>query len=329
MMRGSWITQAIFVAAKIGIADQIDDEAQSCEELSTRTGVPASSLYRLLRALASIGIFAEVAGRRFEMTPLAACLRSDAPGSLRATSIVMGELYYPAWSSLLPSIQTGHSAFSEVFGTDFFGHFAENAEIGARFQESMANQNRRTNLAIPQDYDFHGFHRIVDIGGGNGSLLAAILQANPGAHGVLFDLPHVLEDGRNYLTEAGLIDRCELVSGSFFNRVPSAGDVYLLRWILHDFDDEAAMQILGACRVAMSPGARLLAVEQIVGEEDDASSWFTKFMDLHMLVLLNGRERTSEEFRELFAASGFQLSRIIPTAPQFSILETFPMPAGA
>ena len=324
MMRGYWISQAISTAARLGIADLLQDGPRTSAELAARADLPATSLHRLLRALASVGVFAELADGTFGLTPLGDCLRTDTPGSLRASGIVMGELLYPAWGELLHSLRTGRPSFERVFGADFFAHLAAHPEQGGRFQEMMANLNLLTNAVVPAAYDFSGFSTIVDVGGGNGSLLAAILRANPAAHGILFDLPHVLEPARRQLLDAAVADRCELVGGDFFTSVPAGGDAYLLRWVLHDFDDEQAVRILSACRAGISREGRLLVVEQVVSGRDEPGDWTTTFLDLQMLILLGGRERTEAEFRELFAAAGFRLRRVIPTESPLSILEGVP-----
>ncbi len=323
MMRGYWVSQAIFTAARLGIADLLEDGARSSDDLAARTGVPARSLHRLLRALASVGVFAERADGTFGTTPLADCLRTDAPGSLRASGIVMGEMLYPAWGELMDSLRTGGPSFERVFGTGFFAHLAGHPELGGRFQEMMAGLNLLTNAAVPAAYNFSALGKVVDVGGGNGSLLASILRANPAVRGVLFDLPHVLDQARRQVADAGVADRCELVGGDFFVGVPEGGDAYLLRWVLHDFDDEQAVRILKACRAAMATEGRLLVVEQVVGISGPGD-WTTKFLDLQMLILLGGRERTESEFRELFVAAGFHLQRVIATESPSCILEGVP-----
>ena len=324
MLRGYWVSQAIVAAAQLGIADHLADGPRSCADLAGCTGVPAGSLRRLLRALASVGVFAEVADGTYGLTPLASCLRADAPGSLRASSIVTGELLYPAWGELLHSLRTGGPSFERVFGAGFFAHLAAHPEVGERFQEMMAHLKLASNAAVPAAYDFSGCGTIVDVGGGNGSLLASVLAANPSARGILFELPHVLDQARRQLADAGVAGRCELVGGDFFAGVPAGGDAYLLRSILHDYDDERAARILRACRAAMPAGGRLLVIEQVVAGGGESGEWMTTFLDLQMLILLGGRERTEAEYRELFAAAGFRLRRVIPTRSPVSILEGVP-----
>jgi hypothetical protein len=324
MLRGYWVSQAIFAAAQLGIADLLEDGPRSCAELAVHTGVPARSLQRLLRALAGIGVFAEVEGETYGLTPLASCLRTDAPGSLRASGIVTGELLYPAWGDLLQSLRTGEPTCEHVFGAGFFAHLTAHPEVGARFQDMMADQKLTTNAAVPAAYDFSGCGTIVDVGGGNGSLIASILAASPASRGILFELPHVLDQARRQLLGAGVVERCEVVGGDFFASVPAGGDAYLLRSILHDYGDERAARILRSCRAAMPMGGRLLVIEQVVPDVGEPGDWMTKFMDLQMLILLGGQERTEAEFRELFVAAGFRLRRVIPTRSPVSILEGIP-----
>jgi hypothetical protein len=321
MMRGFWVSQAIAAAAQLGIADDLANGPRSCADLARITGVPARSLHRLLRALASVGVFAEVEDGSFGLTPLADCLRTDVPGSLRASGILTAELLHPAWGGLLHSLRTGGPSFEQVFGAGFFAHLATHPEMGERFQEMMVHLNLVTNTAVPAAYDFSACSNIVDVGGGNGSLLASILATHPFTRGILFDLPHVLDQARRQLAARGVAARCELVGGDFFTGVPTGGDIYLLRWILHDFDDERAARILRACRAAMPPEGRLLVIEQVVAGGGEPGDWMTKFLDLQMLILLGGQERTEAEFRDLFAAAGFRLQRVIPTASPSSVLE--------
>jgi hypothetical protein len=185
----------------------------------------------------------------------------------------------------------------------------------------MAHLNLVTNTAVPAAYDFSACSNIVDVGGGNGSLLASILATHPFTRGILFDLPHVLDQARRQLAARGVAARCELVGGDFFAGVPTGGDIYLLRWILHDFDDEEAVRILRACRAALPSDGRLLVIEQVVAGRGEPGDWMTKFLDLQMLILVGGQERTEAEFRDLFAAAGFRLQRVIPTASPSSVLE--------
>jgi hypothetical protein len=324
MMLGYSTAQAIFVATRLGIADQMLDGPRSCADLATATGMPATSLLRLLRALSTVGVFEQVDDDVFELTPLAAALRRDVPGSMRATGVAMGEILYRAWSELLYSLETGNPGFDRAFGTDFFSYLAAHPELGESFQEMMSDLNAVTDAAIPASCDFNGVHRVIDVGGGDGSLLAAILKAHPTLHGVLFDQPHVLNMAHRHLSDAGVAERCELVGGDFFDAVPAGGDVYVLRWILHDFDDARAERILHVVRTAIPESGQLLVVEQVLPTGTEPGSWLTAFQDLNMLVMVGGQERTASHFGDLFASGGFQLRRIIQTPSPSAILEAVP-----
>jgi hypothetical protein len=324
MMRGYWISQAIFTAVRFGVADLLADGPRTPEDLAAATGIPTASLARLLRALAGEGVFADLGDAGYGQTPLSDCLRSDAPESLRASGIVMGEVLFPAWVGLADSLRSGRPSFSDRFGAEFFPYLNAHPHLGSRFQEMMADLNSRTNAAIPVAYDFTRLRHVVDIGGGKGSLLAAILQAYSQVRGTLFDLPDVVEQARINLTEAGVVERCEVIGGDFFTGVPTGADAYILRWILHDFDDDRAVKILRACRAAIAPEGRLLVVERMVEPGADPASRANNFQDLQMLILLGGKERTEEEFSRLFEAAGFALRRTIPTGAALRILEGVP-----
>jgi hypothetical protein len=324
MMGGYRISQAIYVAARLGLADLLREGPLSCAALAERTGVPARSLYRLLRALASVGVFAETELETFALTPLAEPLRSDVPGSLRHNGVVLGAITYRMWNELLPALQTGEPQFARVFGAEFWEYLAAHPEVGEPFQQMMASLNAVTSPAVPAAYDFGGLATVVDVAGGNGSQLAAILRANPRLRGVLFDLPYAIEGARQQLTAAGVIDRCALVGGDFWEGVPAGGDAYVLRWILHDYDDERDLRILRHCRAAMPSDGRLLAIERVIPVGENLTAREPKFLDLQMLLSFGGQERTEPEFRHLFAAAGFRLARVIPTGTPSSILEAVP-----
>jgi hypothetical protein len=316
---GHFRAQAIFVATKLGIADHLKNGAQTCAQLARSTSTPPRALYRLLRALASIGVFVEEEGGRFALTPLAETLRSDDPDSLRPLLLLIGEeFHWGPWSHLLYSVTTGESAFEHVHDQRFFEYLAGDREAGANFAAWMT---RATELQIPAilaAYDFSGAQTIVDVGGGQGRLLSAILNSAPNATGVLFDRPEIVDLA--LIASAGLADRCTLARGSFFESVPRGGDLYVLKTVLHDWGDEQCAKILGNCRAALSPGARILVIEMIVppGNEPHPS----KFMDLNMLVLnQGGMERTAGEFETLFHAAGLEISRVLPTRSPLSLIE--------
>ncbi len=319
MISGFWISRAIYVAAKLGIADLVKDRPKTAAELAQETGTHAPSLYRVLRALASVNIFAKDDDGRFHLTPLAATLQSDAPGSLRYMAMTeLGEEHYPAWEHLLHSVTTGEIAFDHRFGMplwEFFEHHPENAAI---FNNAMSNMTAGLHDALLASYDFSQINKIVDVGGGHGGLITTILETNPSMNGVLFDAPSVIEGARQRIPSE-IRERCELVGGDFFKSVTDGGDAYILKWIIHDWDDEKSVAILKNCHRAMVPGGKLLLVEAVIPQGDEPV--FSKYIDLNMLVMTGGRERTEDEYRNLLAAAGFELTRIVSMPSPFSIIE--------
>lgn len=322
MTNGYQVSQAIHVAATLGIADLLEDGPKSADDLAKATEAHAPTLYRLLRALAGVGVFAETDGR-FGSTPLAECLRTDAPGSLRAWAMQIGQPYFwTSWGHLLHSVRTGEPAFPDLHGTTAWEYRAARPKEDAIFNAAMTALSAGVVEAVVKSYDFSEIGVLVDVGGGEGALLAAILAADPALHGVLFDQPHVVATAGALLERAGVADRCEAVGGSFFDAAPGGADAYLLKSIIHDWDDPAAIEILRACRAAMADTGRLLVVEPIIrpGNEPDPA----KFWDLNMLVMLGGRERTADDFEQLYAESGFELTNIIRTGSLFDVIEGVP-----
>lgn len=320
LIAGFWVSRALYIAAKLGIADLLAEGPKRSEELAQTTSTRAPSLYRVLRALASVGVFTEDDTGRFALTPLAATLQSDIPGSLRAFAIAeLGEEHYPAWGDVLHSVKTGEIAFNHLFGMDVWQYRAQHPEDAKTFDEAMANFTAVVNEAILASYDFSPFGTVVDVGGGDGGLLASILKANLRLKGVLFDLPHVTDGARRRIEAEGLMERCKVVAGDFFASVPSGGDAYLLKWIIHDWDEEHAVAILKHCHRAMAEHGKLLLAEAVIPRGNEPS--FHKFMDLNMLVMTGGRERTEAEYRVLLEAAGFRLTQIIPTPSEMSVIE--------
>jgi hypothetical protein len=320
MISGFWISRAIYLAAKLGIADHLRDGPKTVEELAAATGTHAPSLYRVLRALASVGVFHEDGKRAFALTPLAETLRTDAPGSLRAFATVeLGEEHYPAWGELLHSVKTGEIAFDRAFGMPVWKFFEENPDNAKTFNDAMTGFTLAVNDAVLSSYDFSSISKIVDVGGGHGSLIASILRANPKMKGVLFDAPPVIEGAQHRIRDEAIAERCEAVAGDFFDSVPSGGDAYIVKWIIHDWDDERSVTILKNCHRAMADNGTLLLVEAVVPHGSEPH--FSKYMDLNMLIMTGGRERTEDEYRTLLEASGFKLTRIVPTKSPMSIIE--------
>lgn len=320
MISGFWISRAICVFAQLGLADQLKDGPRSARDLSALTDTHEPSLRRLLRALATIGVLDENSDDRFVLTALSETLRSDVPGSLCSTAISeLGGENYAAWGDLLHSIKTGEVAFDHVFGMTLWESLQRNPEDASIFNDSMTRAAAETNEAILASYDFSGVKKIVDVGGGHGALISSLLLEYPEMEGILFDTPSVIEGARSCIDAAGLAARCEAVAGDFFTGVPAGADAYILKWIIHDWNDERALAILKNCRRAMADDARLLIMEMVIPPGNEPH--FGKFVDLNMLVITGGRERSEEEFRELLNASGFRLARIIPTNCPISIIE--------
>ena len=319
MMSGYWVSQAIYVAAKLDLASLLKDGPKQSEELAAATSTHAPTLYRLLRALSGIGLFSEDANGRFALTPLGATLQ-DGPNSVRAMVLHLGEsASWQAWGELLHSIQTGETAFKHAHGMEVFPYYAQHAESNAVFNEAMTNYSEAVSAAVTQAYDFSRAGTIVDIGGGHGSLLAAILKANPSSKGILFDLPPAVADAGKRIETEGLTRRCELTGGDFFESVPQGGDVYILKSIIHDWDDQRAIRILKNIHRAMKPDGKLLLVETVIPPGNEPSP--AKLGDLHMLVMTGGCERSRAEYGALFDAAGFQLVNVIPTQSMVSIVE--------
>jgi hypothetical protein len=322
MTNGYWATQIIYVASKLGIADLLDNGPQGIRALAESTETHAPSLYRLMRALAGLGVVIQNEDGDYETTALGRCLVGGSPGALRARAILNGEEWYAAWGGLLQSVRTGETAFNHIVGKPFFDHLAANPKGAAVFNEAMASSTEGAARAVADSYDFSGFKTIVDVGGGTGAFLAGILQANPQARGVLFDQPNVVASAGGLLKSAGVADRCDVVGGDFFEAVPGGGDIYMLSWIIHDWDDDHSTAILKNCRRAMAHDARLLVIEQVIPPGNEPSP--SKLYDLHMLVLSGGRERREDEYGDLLTASDLQLARIIPTGVPRSVLEALP-----
>jgi ubiquinone/menaquinone biosynthesis C-methylase UbiE len=320
MASGYWVSQSIYVAAKLGIADLLKDSPKSCDELATATGTNAPSLYRLLRGLASLGVFAETQPNHFTLTPLAACLQSDVPNSVRAYVIMQGEENYQAWGEFMHSVQTGGSSFEHIYGMNLFDYLAQNPESAKIFDESMTNLSVNHSAAVAASYDFSSIQTLVDVAGGEGLLIASILKSNPTLKGVLFDQPHVIEKAKRFLEAEGVLERCQLVAGNFFESVAEGGDAYILKYIIHDWDDERAIAILKQCHKVMPANGKILVAQPVIPPGNEP--FMGKLLDLTMLVITpGGRERTEAEYRALFEKAGFKLTRIVPTQDEISIIE--------
>lgn len=320
MLFGAFVSQAVSVAAQLGVADLLAGQPQTVAALAAATGTHERSLYRVLRTLASVGVFRETGEKFFTLTPLAEPLRAGAPNSIRNGAIFMGaEWHWRVYGEMLHSVRTGESAWSRANGADVFDYFTANPEHGEVFNRAMTDMSAAASSAVMEAYDFQGIDTLVDIAGGHGYLLAAALRANPGARGVLFDLPQVIAGAPATLEREGVTDRVELVSGDFFAAVPAGADGYMMKHIIHDWDDERALLILDNIRRAMRDGGRVLVVETVVPEGNEPH--FGKLMDLEMLVSPGGVERTEREYRELLARAGLELKRVVPTRSYLSVIE--------
>jgi hypothetical protein len=322
LLTGAWKAQALYVAARLGLADLLKDGPKSAAELATATGTHAPSLYRLLRALASIDVFAEEDDGRFVTTALADCLRADRPDGQHGLALMMGEEHYLSWADLLYSIRTGQPAFDHRYGMPVFEYLAANPGPARIFDAAMTGVHGPETRAMVEAYDFSGFGTLVDVGGGNGTLLSEVLRQWPSLKGILFDRADVVERARFNLRTSGLEGRCQAVAGSFFESVPAGGDAYLMRHIIHDWDDDKSLVILKNCRRVMAARAKLLVVENVIPPGNNP--FFGKWLDVNMLVLPGGKERTREEYQTLYAAAGFRLSRVVPTRMEISIVEGEP-----
>ncbi len=320
---GYYVSCAIHAVAELGIADLLKDGPQSHDTLAAGTGTHAASLRRVLRLLASAGVLVEEEDGRFSLTAIGACLRDDVPGSMRAAALLFGGPAHRNWLDLSYSLQTGEPAFRRTGAASSFAQMAEHPEEAANFDKAMANFTRQIAPVVAAAYDFSGFGTIVDIGGGNGVLLEGILEANPRLRGIVFDLAPVVERARLRIATTAIGDRCTVHAGDFFREVPSGGDAYLLKHVIHDWDDEQALAILATCRKAMRPDAKLLVVEGVYPPRIDQSelSRGAAANDVNMLVSTGGQQRSADEFRALFAAAGFALSRIVPTPARVSVIE--------
>jgi orsellinic acid C2-O-methyltransferase len=325
MVMDSWRSQALCVAASLGLADLLAGGPMTSADLASATGAHPAALHRFLRALGTIDVCRERDDGRFELTGFGSLLREDASNSQRAWTIWWGRHLWPVWEHLLYSVRTGESARKMLQGTEGFAHLARDPDAAAIFNRAGADQLRLAAAAIVRAYDFGRFERIVDLGGGHGSLLLAILKAHPGPRGVLFDLSHAMEGARRAIEESGLAVRCDLVCGDFFESVPGEADAYILKSVLHDWDRERGLRILRNCRQAMRPTARLLIIEPVVPERFAATAADQAIArsDLTMLIAHAAQERSEAAYRELLGAAGFSVARLLPVGGGFTLIEAF------
>jgi O-methyltransferase/methyltransferase family protein len=324
MIAGKWVSRAISAAAELGIADLLAEGERGTAELADACGAHEPSLYRLLRALASLEIFAETAPRRFVLTPLADCLRTDSPDSLRAMArFISTPLAWNSWGHLTDAVRSGESCVQKMGIGNPFEYLKAHPDEAGVFHEAMTNLSRQSAPTIAEAYDFGRYRKLVDVAGGHGLLLTTVLARYPSLEGVVFDLPGVVSGASDAIRAAGLEGRCQAVGGDFFEAVPEGADCYMMKHIIHDWDDEPSAAILRNCRRAVAEGGRVLVLEMILAPGNEAD--FSKLLDLEMLAIPGGRERTETEYRELFTAAGLELTAVIPTRSPISVMEGRPI----
>jgi SAM-dependent methyltransferase len=321
MLMAGWLSKAISVSSDLQIADHLANGPRSAQELAQATGTDATSLHRLMRALSSVGVFAVDESGHYTHTPVSELLRSDTPGSLHGMSRLFGHTsHWAAWENLEHSVRTGAPAFDHTFGADFFTYAAQNPETQTVFNTAMTSIATSVHSTVAHCYDFSGIETLLDVGGGHGSLISAILTQNPAMKGILFDLPHVVAGAGELLVQRGTSERVETVGGNFFESLPNGADAVIMSMVIHDWDDERSIKILRNCHQALKPGGKVLLVEMVVPNTADPSP--AKFMDLNMLVMTpGGRERTQSEYNALYEKSGFKLTHIVSTPSPISVVE--------
>jgi C-methyltransferase len=322
----AWMSQAIAAAADLGIADALAKKPLSLHELADRVGAHPDALSRLLRTLIGRGIFRQGGDGCYELNPLGHTLRSDAPGSMTGMARLVGAPQWREhWSQLVEAIRTGEAVLPKLRGKDAFAYLDEEPELAEIFNQAMTNNSELAVAPVVAAYDFSPYPTIVDVGGGHGRLLAAILAATPGAHGVLYDLSQVVAGAETLLREHNVADRIRIASGSFFDGVPREGDAYVLKNIIHDWSDDKAVQILRRVRAAADPAAVVLLIEFVL--PDHHREFPGHVVDLEMLVQATGRERTATQYRHLLEQAGLEMTQVVPTAGPFSLVEAKPAPA--
>ena len=321
MIVGKWISQAIGTAVELGIPDRLAKGARQCHDIAREAGVSEDGVYRLLRTLSSLGLFAENGDGRFKLTRMGQLLRRDHPNSLAGFARFQAhDITWRPWGRLGHSVKTGMPAFDEVFGAPIFDYLSRHPEDAAVFNDAMTSISATQSRAAAAAYDFAGIGTLMDVAGGHGFLLATVLRGHKTMRGVLFDLPHVVAGAATTFTRAGVADRVRIESGDFFKELPQGADAIMMKYIIHDWDDDSAARILRTCHRALGPRGKLLIVDTVVPPGNQPH--YSKLLDLNMLVLTpRGRERTRKEFAALLSGAGFRMSRIVPTASALSIVE--------
>ena len=320
IITGYWVSQAVGTAARLGVPDQLADGPRKSSEVAKAVGADPQALFRLMRMLASIGIFAMDEQERFGLTPLGDTLRSRVPGSVRNFAVAeIAPGHWQPWGKMYEAIKTGEPMCESALGMTLWDWYAKNPEESEYFSGAMGDLSAAVADEVIRIYDFAKFQTVVDVGGAHGILLTAILKANPKMRGILFDLQHVLATAGESLKSQGFGQRCEVVTGDFFESVPPGADIHVLKQIIHDWSDKECNTILRNCHQALKPNGKVLLVEMVIPPNNSPS--MAQAMDLNMLVLLTGRERTESEYRELLAAAGFKIERVMPTHSPFSVIE--------
>jgi O-methyltransferase domain/Dimerisation domain len=324
MATAHWISRFLYIAAKMNLADHLAERAKTIEELAQSTGAAAPSLYRMMRTLAGLGLFTEDSEHRFALTRLGEPLKTGSPSSVRSSVLTLaGEFVRKPLDHLLYSVQTGKTGFEKAFGVPFFDWLASHPAEASMFSETMVALHGTEPPAVASAYDFSEFGMIVDVGGATGNMLSAILSRYSKPRGILFDLPHVVADAPGLISTRGLTDRIKIENGNFFENVPSSGDVYLLSHIIHDWSEAQCLTILGNCRRAMRPDSRLLIIEMVLPTGD--TPHLGKILDIIMLALPGGQERTEAEYRALLDKAGFLLKQVVSTESAASVVEAIPV----
>ena len=323
MGTAAWISAVVYAAAKLGIADHLDAGPRSAAELAGPTRTHAPSLYRFMRTLAALGIVTERDAQRFALTPLGEALKTGAPGSARATLLSFcGPALWHSWEEIVHSLETGKTGFEKAAGKPLFDYLAEHPEEASYFSEAMVGFHGAEPPAVAKAYDFSAFETVVDVGGATGNMLAAILSQHPRVRGMLYDRPHVVRDAPALLRARGVAERVTITPGDFFEGVPAGGNAYLLSHIIHDWNEEQCLTILGHCRDVIRPDGRLLIVETVLPPGDTPHPG--KVLDMVMLVIPGGQERTEAEYDSLLGKARFRLSRVVPTESAVSVVEAVP-----
>jgi hypothetical protein len=325
LLTGKWLTQLVGAVARLGIPDQLAiAQPQTAEQLAASVGAHPGAMRRVMRALAMVGVFAEAEGGRYILTPISERLRSNTPDSMRDLFLlVTQDSHWLTWGHLVDAIRTGQPQPQAVFGMPLFDYYSTHASEADEFGRAMQNLSAMVTHGTLANYDFSHATLIVDVGGGNGSFVRAILQHHPRPRGIIVDLPYMEAQAHESIRVDALTDRCGFESGDFFRQVPSGGDIYLLKMILHDWNDEDCVRVLRSCHAAIAPLGRLVVVEILVPE--DNAPGFAQLGDINMLVVAGGQERTQSEYSALFDRAGFRLTRVIATGTISSIIEAKPV----